>query len=514
MAGKSREDLERQIGEQQREKERLREENARLERELERLREDRDRLQGERDRLERERDQLEKELETARRAAKRQAAPFSKGAPTPTPRRPGRKPGRAYGPRAWRSVPDQVDEVVEVLPPRTCPSCGGAIAVEAVHVQYQADLPPVHPHVTAFHVHVGRCRRCGRRAQGRDARQTSTARGAAASQVGPRALAWAAWLHTGLGVPFAKVATILRTGFGLAITPGGLVQALHRVAARSAPTYHALITAVRRSAVVAPDETGWKVGGRLWWLWVFVAPDVTVYAIQPGRGYPQAVAILGARYAGVLVRDGWAPYRKLRHATHQTCLAHLLRRAHLLLETAQRGAARFPHAVRRLLLRALALRARRARGELRGHGLRVALGRLEAHTDRVLAGRVTPPRTSASCSICGPSGRRSSPASPARTSRRRIGRPSRRSGPPSSRAKSAAATARRGARRPSRSWRACCAPRGSSTVIPSHCSSRCNAVRIRSSRTFSSQAPRHPDHHPVPPGANQRRFTFAVASHL
>ena len=94
MAGKSREDLERQIGEQQREKERLREENARLERELERLREDRDRLQGERDRLERERDQLEKELETARRAAKRQAAPFSKGAPTPTPRRPGRKPGR------------------------------------------------------------------------------------------------------------------------------------------------------------------------------------------------------------------------------------------------------------------------------------------------------------------------------------------------------------------------------------------------------------------------------------
>ena len=110
------------------------------------------------------------------------------------------------------------------------------------------------PHVTAFHVHVGRCRRCGCRVQGRDARQTSTATGAAASQVGPRALAWAAWLHTGLGVPFAKVATILRTGFGLAITAGGLVQALHRVAARSAPTYAALITAVRDSAVVAPDE--------------------------------------------------------------------------------------------------------------------------------------------------------------------------------------------------------------------------------------------------------------------
>ena len=227
--------------------------------------------------------------------------------------------------------------------------------------------------------------------QGRDARQTSTATGAAASQVGPRALAWAAWLHTGLGVPFAKVATILRTGFGLTITAGGLVQALHRVGGRTAPTYDALVAVVRRSPVVAPDETGWKVGGRLWWLWVFVTPDVTVYAIQPGRGYAQAAAILGPRYHGIVVRDGWAPYRKLPQATHQTCLAHLLRRCHALLEIAQRGAARFPHAVRRGLLAALAIRERRDAGGLVGHGLAVAIGRLEACTDRLLAGRVTHP---------------------------------------------------------------------------------------------------------------------------
>src|SRR5438128_12160281 len=44
-------------------------------------------------------------------------------------------------------------------------------------------------------------------------------------------------------------------------------------------------------------------------------------------------------------------------------LAHLLRRTHHLLETAQRGAARFSHAVRRLLLRALAPRAGGGRGE-------------------------------------------------------------------------------------------------------------------------------------------------------
>ena len=62
-----------------------------------------------------------------------------------------------------------------------------------------------------------------------------------------------------------------------------------------------------------------------------------------------------------------------------------------MLETAQHGAARFPHGVRRLLLRAFALRDRRDAGTLTGHGLRVALGRLHAATDRVLAGRIVHP---------------------------------------------------------------------------------------------------------------------------
>ena len=391
MAGRQRA-ASRDAGDTAREVERLREQLERVERERDELRRDRERLQRERDQLERERDRLRDELEAARRAAKRQAAPFSKGDPKATPKRPGRKPGRRYGPRRWRARPTHVDQVVEVAPPTSCPHCGeGVVGTGAVRVQYQADLPPVRPHVTEFRCHVGRCPQCRRSVVGRDARQTSTATGAAASQVGPHAVAWAAWWHTGLGVPLAKVATIFRTGFGLTITAGGLAQALHRLGARASPTYDALVRAVQRSPVVAPDETGWKVGGRLWWLWVFVTRTVTVYAIQPGRGYPQAAAVLGPDYRGVLVRDGWAPYRKLTQATHQTCLAHLLRRTHLLLETAQRGAARFPHAVRRLLLRAFGLRDRRDAGTLTGHGLRVALGRLNAATDRVLAGRIVHP---------------------------------------------------------------------------------------------------------------------------
>ena len=56
-------------------------ENERLRRELERAARERTRLERERDRLRRENERLKHELDLARRAAKRQAAPFSKGAP-------------------------------------------------------------------------------------------------------------------------------------------------------------------------------------------------------------------------------------------------------------------------------------------------------------------------------------------------------------------------------------------------------------------------------------------------
>ena len=90
-----------------------------------------------------------------------------------------------------------------------------------------------------------------------------------------------------------------------------------------------------------PDETGWKQGGRRVWLWVFTNLRETVYEILPGRGFEQAASVLGKNYAGTLVVDG-SPYRCFKEATLQTCYNHLLHRCHELLETATRGAVRFP----------------------------------------------------------------------------------------------------------------------------------------------------------------------------
>ncbi len=328
--------------------------------------------------------ELEAELEQVRRAGKRQAAPFSKGQPKDHPRRPGRRAGAAYGTKAYRPLPEQVDREVDVALPQACPDCGGALQELRVAEQYQEELPAVRPEVTRFRVHIGRCQACGRRVQPRHPEQTSSALGAAGVQLGPRAVALVALLTKVTGASLGKAAALLGHLGGLHVTPGGLSQAQARLARRASPTYHALVEDVRHSPVVSAHETGWKVGGRLHWLWVFATPHATVYRIQPGRGFTQAASVLGEDFSGVLERDGWAPYRRFTHAQHQTCTAHLLRRCHELLVTATGRARQFPLAVQRLLHQGLALRTARDHG-LSETELAAAVHALDQHIDHLLA---------------------------------------------------------------------------------------------------------------------------------
>lgn len=364
---------------------------AALEHDNRRLRRRCARLERDNARLREELARLKEQLEASRRAAKRQAAPFSKGPPKPNPRRPGRRAGPAHGRHAHRTLPTHVDEQLDAPLPACCPRCQGPLEEQRIVAQYHTELPPVRPHVTRFDVHVGRCRRCGARVQGRHPRQRSDALGAAASQLGPRALALGAYLHKGLGLPLGKCTRLYAECFGITLTPGGLCQAVARGGAVAEPTYRAMLEWLRAEPVVSPDETGWKVAGRLQWLWVFVSRSLTVYSIAPGRGFEQAALILGEHYAGILVRDGWAPYRRFEQAGHQTCLAHITRRNDARLEAAERGAARVPRALKRILDAAFALRARRDAGKLSEHGLRAGVGRLRARLERLLAWRPTDP---------------------------------------------------------------------------------------------------------------------------
>lgn len=300
-----------------------------------------------------------------RRGGKRQAAPFSKGPPKPDPKPPGRKPGGDYGtPHARRPAPPRIDEHHHATLPDACPACGGHhLDPAGTARQYQAEIPRTVIY-REFTVHVGRCRDCGTRVQGRHPLQTSDALGAAASQLGPDAQALAVHLNKDAGLSHGKVAAFLKTAFGLSVTRSACCQAVLRAGRRGAGTYDAIVAAVQASPAVVPDETGWRVGGTGAWLHVAATPAAVAYLVHATRGHEASALLLGPDYAGTLTRDGWSAYRRFWRATHQACLTHLLRRCKELLEGATRGAVVFPRKVKAILKEALSVRDDRDAGRL------------------------------------------------------------------------------------------------------------------------------------------------------
>ena len=165
------------------------------------------RLEADNERLRRENTKLHGELARAQRAGQRQAAPFSRDERKPDPKRPGREPGADYGTKARRRPPDpsDVDEQRVARLPHSCPGCGGRVVCDGVGEQFQEEVIPARTVKRRYEVALGHCAACDRKVHGRHPEQTSDALGAAGVTLGPVALALVAWLHTGLGVPMAKV---------------------------------------------------------------------------------------------------------------------------------------------------------------------------------------------------------------------------------------------------------------------------------------------------------------------
>ncbi len=330
-------------------------------------------------------------LEEARRAGKRQAAPFRKGNRVQNPKKPGRKAGKDYGKQAHRTAPPEapVQEHHEAPLPKQCPHCAST-HVEELWTDQQFQTEIVCQAVRRqFTVHRGRCRDCGKAVQGRHPLQTSTATGAAGEQLGPTAHALMSVLNKHLGLSHGKIRWLFGKVFEVRIARSTSARSVERTAERCTPAYEQIREDVRASEQVTPDETGWRVGGEKAWLHVLAAKAATYYEIDPTRSVAVAQRVLGLDWAGRLVHDGWSVYERFVEAIHQQCNGHLLKRCQELLEVARRGAVRFPRSVKELLQQGLATRDRYGRGEMSEHGLRVAAGRLTAALGRVVQGRFT-----------------------------------------------------------------------------------------------------------------------------
>lgn len=294
--------------------------------------------------------ELRGKVEALEKTAARQAAPFriAEKRRSAHPQKPGRPQGH---PGAHRSIPDHIDQEI-VVGLENCPDCGARLNNARPVVQYIEELPIVRPQVIKLITYEADCGHCQKSVRSTHPLQVSLAEGAAAVQLGPRALGWAAELNKKHGLTMRRTCAVLRGLLNLRLSPGGLSHALGRLAAKLGPAYEKLLARVRDGPYLHSDETSWWVGGAGYWLWVFANGDSTVYRVTAGRGRNVVLETLGSDYAGVLISDCLGVYDEV-NARQQKCYSHHLKALSSAMEEAP---STYLQAIRAMLQGAMALK--------------------------------------------------------------------------------------------------------------------------------------------------------------
>jgi transposase len=312
----------------------------------------------------------------------------------------GQKANRAAG-RRWKLGPkrghvgvsrgrSEPDVVVECRP-RACAGCGEALALTGgrrVGRSQVTDLPAFAPVVIEARQYAVTCARCGEQTVG-----TSPAGLEPRRTFGPGVEALLSYFHERHHVGYERLVEVCRDVFGLAISQGGVENALRRLVERARPTYAAIREQVRGSPVINSDETGARVAGRIQWQWVFQTPAASYHVIAPSRGGEVIDAFLDGAEPEVWGSDLWAPQVLTPATEHQICHSHQARDLTFAVEADTGEARRWAIELRHVFGRAIRLHHEREQVTPATFARRRLL--IEHATDRLVFDCYVAPKTEA-----------------------------------------------------------------------------------------------------------------------
>jgi hypothetical protein len=164
--------------------------------------------------------------------------------------------------------------------------------------------------------------------------------------VGPGLAALMVCLAYRMRLSRKRIQEFLYDWLALEISVGTINATLHESGAAALPIEEELVQAVQDSGLLHVDETPWYELATFLWLWVFCGQNVVVYWIA-SRGSELLNNVLGDRFQGWLMSDGWQAYRY--YLKRLRCWAHLTRKAEGLKGSLDIKARRFGEQTLRLL---------------------------------------------------------------------------------------------------------------------------------------------------------------------
>ncbi|MFQ6136352.1 MAG: IS66 family transposase, partial [Candidatus Hydrothermarchaeales archaeon] len=234
----------------------------------------------------------------------------------------GQTPKKRGAPKGHRGATRKIpipDETIPV-PTARCPRCGqdpgDPVDTEEKIVEELESAPKIK--VTKYILDKHVCRHCG---------HPFTARHSACptkGNFGVHLLVYATMLKYHLRGPLRKVQDFMGHYNDFEISTKGVMDMLLRVGDACKSEYDRIQEKVRAANWRYIDETGIKINGEQWWLWIFrTDKDDVLTVIRRSRGKKVVDEILGEDHVGPDVVDGWRAYSHINIV--QRGWAHLLR---------------------------------------------------------------------------------------------------------------------------------------------------------------------------------------------
>lgn len=137
------------------------------------------------------------------------------------------------------------------------------------------------------------------------------------------------YLKLGLRLPCEKICDFLSTNYGVSISEGGIIMVLKQLVKAFGPYHSMLESAVKLARVKHTDSTGWRVNGKNYFAWVFIASGVVLYKVRLRNNHKVGLSLFGKGQKGkVLCVDRHSAFRTLAEKAGfvlQLCWAHILR---------------------------------------------------------------------------------------------------------------------------------------------------------------------------------------------
>lgn len=148
------------------------------------------------------------------------------------------------------------------------------------------------------------------------------------AHIGPNVMGYILYARYRLRLPLEKIKESLFDLHNFRISEGEITEQLKNGESLFGKEYQAISELIRTAKVVYADETGWRMDGDNWWLWVFATEKGVRYLLEESRGKGIPNEALGSKKDRVIISDGYAVYSKLP-GEKQQCWVHLLRAAKL-----------------------------------------------------------------------------------------------------------------------------------------------------------------------------------------